>query len=263
MRAAPAVAAEVLLALIIEDEPYRKYRSYRHEIELGLEFAHEGYPAIFWKSPFFPFLSVAPNEALGALIALVNFCTERWADEVKQHYEGRLPAITLHMADGATKDFIGNYDVFDWTQASSMHNAHLFSALDALERWLALQIDAGTDIASHVERLLRDCNSASIIGLLVSVGKYRSSLFTGVLLPVLTSPLPYAWDTTRVDYLGYKFPNLQWAQSGAPLFEMARDWTLAPHRQQKLFVDDGRAGQIRRSGGRPYPDAYSDVEAAG
>jgi hypothetical protein len=233
MRATPAVAAEVLLALIIEDEPYREYGSSRFEIELGLEFAQDGYPSIFWKSPFFQFLRIAPNEALGALIALVNFCTERWLAEVGKGNKGSMPGVTLQM--GAAKHFVGTYDVFDWTQASSNHTGNLFSALDALERWLALQLDAGADIAPHVERILREGTSAAFVGLLTNVGKYRSSLFAGILLPLLTSPLPYYWDNSRVDHVNYKFAGFQWIQAGNSIFEIARDWTLAPHRRMKLL----------------------------
>ena len=176
------------------------------EIELGLEFAQDGYPAIFWKSPFFQFLRIAPNEALGALIALVNFCTERWLAEVGKGNKGSMPGVTLQMADGTTKDFIGmSVNVFDWTQASSNLNGQPVSALDALERWLTLQLDAGADIAPYVERLLREGTSAAFVGLLTNVGKYRPPLFTGILWPLLTSPLPYYWDDGRVEHVKYNF----------------------------------------------------------
>ena len=235
MRATPSVAAEVLLALIIEDEPYHEYGSRRFEIELGLEFAQDGYPAIFWKSPFFQFFQIAPNEALGALIALVNFCTERWLAEVGKGHQGSVPGVTLQMGDGTAKHFVGTSDVFDWTQAISNHNGNLFSALDALERWLTLQLDAGADIAPHVETILSKGTSAAFVGLLTNVGKYRSPLFAGILSPLLTSPLTYYWDNARVEHVNYKFAGFQWIQAGNSIFEIARAWTLAPHRKTKLL----------------------------
>ena len=54
MRARPVTAAEVLLAVLIEDTPEESYSSrgsYREE--LGLSYDHEGYPTAYWKSPFF------------------------------------------------------------------------------------------------------------------------------------------------------------------------------------------------------------------
>lgn len=76
MEVRPDIAAEVLLALIVEDRPERSHN--RYEVDLGLDFPRDAYPTAFWKSAFFPFLQTAPVEALGAIIKLVNFCTERW-----------------------------------------------------------------------------------------------------------------------------------------------------------------------------------------
>jgi hypothetical protein len=136
MHVRPDEAAEVLLALIIEDQPYREYGSGHLEIELGLEYAQDGYPTAFWKSPFFQFLQIAPQTSLKALIALVEFCTERWIAEVLGDREGPAPSITIEMSNGEEKTFLGWSQVFDWTQTNSNRYGNLFSALDALERWL-------------------------------------------------------------------------------------------------------------------------------
>src|SRR5262249_13092015 len=54
MRTNAAVAGEVLLACIIEDEPEEEYGSSRGlDRELGIEFDNEGYPTAPWKSPFY------------------------------------------------------------------------------------------------------------------------------------------------------------------------------------------------------------------
>ncbi|AWY54755.1 hypothetical protein CRM94_25100 [Burkholderia gladioli] len=73
MRAQPELAAEVLLALIIEEQPEREYGAGRFEIDLGLEYPRDAYPTAFWKSPFFPFFQLARRVALTSLIELVNF----------------------------------------------------------------------------------------------------------------------------------------------------------------------------------------------
>lgn len=236
MRVRPDVAAEVLLALIIEDQPERAYGSSRHEIELGLEYAKDGYPTAFWKSPFFSFLQIAPDAGLKALITLVNFCTERWLAEVMERWAEHSPGLTLQLADGTAKTFGGDKSVFDWTQSNSNHNGNLFCALDALERWLAFQLDTGMDITPHIEQILREGASAAFIGLLVNIGKYQPSLCTQVLSPLLTDPHVFFWDSGRVKQIGYKFIAWSWAQAGETVFELARSWTLAPHRQ-KEFLD--------------------------
>lgn len=236
MRAQPELAAEVLLALIIEDEPEREYRSSRFEIDLGLEFPDDAYPTAFWKSPFFAFLQLAPETALTSLIALVNFCTERWVAEVMNGRAGSPRRVTLQLADGSEKIFLGSWQVFGWPQSSDLHNGNLYCALDALERWFALRLDAGEDIATDIERILREGNSSALVSVLLNVAKYRPSLLTGPLAPLLTFPDLFFWDSARVGQVGNNFIGWSFLQGGQAIFDFARDWTLAPHRCEK-FVD--------------------------
>jgi hypothetical protein len=236
MRARPDVAAEILLALIIEDDPVQEYSPIQLEVELGLDYARDSYPTAFWKSPFFSFLQIAPTVALKALIALVNFCTERWVAQVMNGREGSAPGLTLELVEGEAKTFIGSWEVFDWTQTNSNRDGNLFCALDALERWLTQQLDAGVDVSSYIEQILREGESVAFIGLLINVGKYRPYLFSGMLAPLLTDCYVFDWDKGRVKHIGSKFIGLSWRQAGEEIFELARSWTLAPHRQ-KTFLN--------------------------
>lgn len=236
MRAQPEVAAEVLLALIIEDQPEREYGSSRFEIDLGLEYTQDAYPTAYWKSPFYPFLQIAPETALTSLIALVNFCTERWVSEVMTGRAGEAPGVTLQFADGSEKTFPGWWQVFDWPQSNDLRNGNLYCAIDALERWLTLRLDAGEDIAADIERILREGNSAALVSMLLNVAKYRPSLMVGPLAALLTSPNLFFWDSIRVKQIGYNFIGWKWLQGGEAMFNFARNWTLASHRQQK-FLD--------------------------
>ena len=253
MRAQPELAAEVLLALIIEDQPEREYGSARFEMDLGLEYSQNADPTAFWKSPFFPFFQLAPETALTSLIALVNFCTERWVAEVMKGRTGGAPGVTLQFADGSEKTFPGWWQVFGWPQSNSMCNGNLFCALDALERWLTLRLDAGEDITPYTERILREGNSAALVSVLLNVAKYRPSLLTGPLAALLSFPNLFDWDSVRVNQVGYNFIAWSWLQGGEAMFNFARDWTLAPHRQRKfldvvvelLKADDGVARRLQ------------------
>lgn len=237
MSAQPELAAEVLLALIIEDQPERDYASDRLEMDLGLEYSKDAYPTAFWKSPFFPFFQLAPETALTSLIALVNFCTERWLAEVMERRAGEVPGVTLQFADGSDKNFPGWWQVFDWPQSSdAMRNGNLFCALDALERWLTLRLDAGEDITDDIRRILREGNSAALVSVLLNVAKYRPSLLTGPLAALLTFPNLFYWDSVRVKQVGSNFIGWSWLKGGQAIYDFARDWTLAPHRQRK-FLD--------------------------
>lgn len=254
MRAQPELAAEVLLALIIEDQPEREYGSERFEMDLGLEYPEDAYPTAFWKSPFFPFFQLAPKTALTSLIALVNFCTERWVAEAMNGRTGAPSSITLQFADGSKKVFPGWWQVFCWPQSNdSMRNGNLFCALDALERWFTQRLDAGEDITVDIERILREGNSTALVSVLVNVAKYRPSLLMGPLRPLMTFPDLFYWDSIRVEQAGYNFDCWSWVQADQATFDFARDWILAPHRQQKfldvvvelLLADDDLAGRLQ------------------
>ncbi|WP_411961100.1 ATP-binding protein (plasmid) [Pseudomonas mandelii] len=254
MRMQPELAAEILLALIIEDQPEREYVSGSFEMDLGLEYSQDAYPTAFWKSPFFPFLQLAPETALTSLIALVNFCTERWVAEFMKGRTGEAPGVTLQFADGSEKTFPGWWKVFGWPQSNeSMRNGNLFCALDALERWLTVRLDAGEDITADIERILREGNSAAFVSVLLNIAKYRPSLLTGLLAALITFPNLFYWDSVRVKQVAYNFIGWSWLRDGQTVFDFARDWTLAPHRQQKflhvvvelLLTDDDVARRLQ------------------
>jgi energy-coupling factor transporter ATP-binding protein EcfA2 len=237
MRAQPQLAAEVLLALIIEDQPEREYGSDWFEMDLGLEYPKDAYPTAFWKSPFFLFLQLAPETALTSLVALVNFCTERWVAEVMKGRTGEVLGVELQFANGSDKTFPGWWQVFGWPQSNDpMRNGNLFCALDALERWLTLRLDAGEDITADIERILREGNSAALVSVLLNVAKYRPLLLTGPLALLLTFSGLFYWDSVRVKQIGDNFIGWSWHQDGDAIFSFARDWSLAPHRQRK-FLD--------------------------
>lgn len=234
MRTQPAIAAEVLLALIVESKPYEEYRSGRLDINLGLEFADDAYPTAFWKSPFFTFLQLAPQQALDSMISLVNFCTERWGAACQSEDDAAPPSIALSVAGIGIMEFTGLARVFDWTQENSSHDGNLHCALDAVERWLIQRLEANEDIGADIDRLLKGCKSVAALGLLVNVGKYKPHLFEDKLFPLLTHPWLYMWDIQRANDILTNFDQFSWVRGGEVIFELAKSWVLAPHRRRKL-----------------------------
>ncbi|WP_395022863.1 hypothetical protein [Dongia sp.] len=247
----PAAAAEILLALIVEDEPERD--SSRYEIELGLEYAQDSYPTAYWKSPLFSFLQVSPDTALGTVIDLVNFCTDRWKEQVVKDRDGEAPRISLTSSDGTQRQYFGRRDVFDWTQHNDMRIGSLSSALDSVERWLTLQVSAGIDLTPHLHRLLHECPSAAVIGLLINVGKYRPELFLSPLKSLLTNFDCFDWDQYRVRDLSWNMSAWTMPPPNEFVFALAKSWVLAPHRQKVLLsvisdllnADDAFAADVK------------------
>jgi hypothetical protein len=131
---------------IIYRPPKEEYGSSpRFDEGFGLESDRHSYPTAYWKRQFLSFLQINSNVALEALIALVDFCTERWISEWRRHSKGPHPQIAIRLDDGSERIFSGNHIVFDWAQINSNRAGQLHSGLAALARWLCLAIDKGSE----------------------------------------------------------------------------------------------------------------------
>ncbi len=257
-----AAATEVLMACIIEDQPHTEYgESLRMNESYGLEYENDSYPTIFWKSPFFPYLTAKPEAALAALKQLLDFVMARWFSEAPK--DAQMPALRVPISATVVRTFPGTWFHFGWSQHNSNSSGQLFSALDALERWLILKIDAGEDISPWCERLLEMEGSTGIVGVLVNVGKHQPALFRGPLRPLIGLEDLYWWDHRRVKNVGFNFDTFSWFRNGDTIFNMARDWVLAPHRKVDLrtvigdlAVQDAKfAADLRsRTAAWPVPD---------
>ena len=235
MRADAEVAGEVLLGCIIESEPEEEYGSHqRLGRELGIEFDSEGYPTAPWKSPFYAFLRIKPEAALGHLHQLINFSTDRWVQAVSKRSGSDPSRLSIRLSDGAVREYAGNSWVFTWSHENSNFIGQLHSALAALERWLCDLIDAGIDIAPQIGVLLRATTSVAVLGVLVNIGKYRDDLLKGPLRPLLGVQHFYWWDSASVKANACRFDASAWGRSGEVVFEMAKHWVLAPYRGRTL-----------------------------
>ena len=225
-----SLAEEIFLAVLIEESPTHDAQHARYEAKLGLTSHESPYPSTFNQSPLMAFLGVAPDVALGVITQLVNFCTDRWAE-----HEGDEAPLQLAARGEPLRPFIGDHDVLRWSQGASHSNGHLFAALDALERWLTMQIDRGTDVEPIVARLFREAHSVGMIGVLVNVAKHQPDLLRTSLLPLVSSPWLYYWDAYRVEHIGYTFQSHMWFRLGEEIYEIMHKWAFAPHRARPLL----------------------------
>lgn len=225
------LAVEIFLALLIEEAPERlDDGGVRYEADLGLTSREAPHPSSFNASPLLPFLATAPDAALGAIVELVNFCSDRWAEN-----DGDERPLELTVPGETSRRFTGDCDMLQWSQSSSFRNGHLFAALDALEWWLTTRIDAGEDVTPVVSRLFDETHSVGMLGVLVNVGKRHPALFKGPLLPLVTSPQLYYWDAARVRHIGYTFQASQWIALGEEIYGFMQKWAFAPHRSRTLM----------------------------
>ncbi|WP_342723358.1 hypothetical protein AAFG07_29945 [Bradyrhizobium sp. B097] len=229
MRVRPAAAAELLLAVIVESAPEEEYGTSRFKENAGLEYDSLSYPTGYWKSPFFSFFQIDRDVALETFVKLVNFCTDRWINEVKRHSEGRYPSIKLRMNDGSEKEYFGNSRVYDWCLSNASSAGQLNSGLAALERWLSLLVEAGEDITPLAEKLIQGTQSVAVLAVLVNAGKLKPDLFLNVLRPLASNKALHLFDENLVEDLHVHFAGMQFAPLGEIAFNIARDWHFAAH----------------------------------
>jgi hypothetical protein len=230
----PSTAREVLLALLIEEPRARALfepRSSIHE-SLGIEDVDEWYPPFYIRGPFLFFLKNQPAEGLEVVLRLVNFATERWADEWRKHSNAP-PSIQIRLPDG-NRHCIGDAGVYFWYRDCGNAPHSIVTVLMALEKWLYDQLDEKQAITDTIDALLKRTNSLAIIGLLSAVGKKDPSLFFSQLQPLLAVAEFHLWEIEQ-QVRGESHQMIGWSRdSGDRLVKLAHDWHSLPHRRQEI-----------------------------
>ena len=253
----PEIAREVLLAVCIE-EPTR-WAPYSRDIlmqdRLGLADWQRGYPAMYWKGPFFRFLQESPAQGLDAIIRLVNYATERWLEA------GLGPDATEDVRKDYGLEFefkrkrllwIGDGNVCGWNRYLPMHGDTVECALMALEKWLYDELEKRRSITPWVTHIFNHGTSLAFAGLLVSVGLRFQGLFATDLQPLLGNYYLYQWQLSTA--LGEHNGTWKISWSGQPesTVKLAAAWHEMRHRRILLrdvastlmLQDEGTKGYL-------------------
>ncbi|RSK38458.1 ATP-binding protein [Hymenobacter perfusus] len=258
LQAAPAVAYELALALLIEEPKPRK--AYQFDTTYGLEKLRDWQGAFPQNGPFLLFLE--HDEALGInlVLQLEKRALAGWAEdsdhddrpwpaarEKDEPAPSVVPSILLDLPAG-THSFTGNANVYGWHQGAHPSSGVMTGALMALEKYLYNRLDAGEDITGVLEDLLRRAGSVALLGVLVQVAKYDTGLLLGVLQPLLGSPELQQWDSWLCSRRGFGDDFFGLIRSEQRRQELHK-WKNLPHRKisfqelaQHYFLrlDEGR-----------------------
>ena len=231
----PAIAQEILLALLIE-EPEVLYRQDLHEYKLDIRNPRRWFPPFYTRGPFLYFLQTQPTEGLNFIIRLVNFATQQWATARKYEKE-EITEITLYFS-GAPQTYLGDQDVYFWFRDGRQASHALVSVLMALEKYLMDLIDQAKDVQTVINILLQEGNSVAFLGLLNSIGKYKEELYLGTLQPLLGAFLLYRWEMGLEEGMneierGYQLTGVDMLDK--PIQPLAKEWHTLPHRKKSLF----------------------------
>ncbi len=218
----PKLAVELILALLIKEPG--KQDCFLQRIpginDLSIDPVHQWSPAMYVTGPFLYFLKVHPEEGLDLIVRLINFATERWAENWQG--EGEPPGVSVKIA-GKRRTYLGDIHVYKWSTGSGILSS-IQSALMALEWWLYDLKNSGEEIKDTLKLLLKKSNSLAVIGVLLQVGKRYPEYFVSILKPFLGAPQFYAWD--KQQYLGGFFADYN---------QELNAWYLLPHRKQMLI----------------------------
>ena len=248
LRHRPQVAAEVLLAVCIED-PHEGNPFGDSDILDYLEtwsWDHAT-PPMYFRGPFLNALIVAPEIAIDVVIRLVNFATERWA-ESDQRWEARYrekegddekirhAEVTI---EGTPQRWLGDLRVYGWNRDRLTHAHIVVAALMALEKWFYDLLDAGEAVEEWVRHIWRNGRSVAFLGVFSAVGRKHRDLLASCLRPLLSVWQVYGWDQHVVQdtELGavWRISMMQWSRLGERVFNQVRDWHAMPHRKLDLL----------------------------
>ncbi len=235
----PEVAVELILALSI-NHPVPKGMGQGYGMN-RYGTSHNTEPSIYFNGPFYVFLKTDATAALGLIIRLVNFATQRWYEQGMEsiNSEDRAEAhrfISVELFDGnLKKEFLGDVNVYKWYRGSFMDNTYVTSALMALEKWLFELVETDVDITPWIKEVLKSANSTAFLGVLISLGKKHPELFSSVLMPILSIWQLYDWDDQAVVSEEFQFFNTwAWARNGEWFFNLMQEWHAMPHRKYSL-----------------------------
>lgn len=246
-REKPDAAIEVLLALLIREplpvNPYGEGRRFGgNHFSLDSSLDRDWRPGMFFHGPFLDFLRINPTKGIEAIVALVNFATERWRDD---HLDEE--SVILSVA-GSERPFFGSSEAYFWYRDSVSSEGVLSSALMALEKWLYDQMDQELPVAESINQVLEMGASTALLGVLAGLGRRHPSLLKSELRAIVPAWQLLAWEENyRLQQLEslLGMTMMQWVRWGEKIWEIVQKWHALPHRKVtlldvllRLFVGD-------------------------
>lgn len=284
MRIRPAVAREIILAVMLKKRQRFDWHNHAHHShDLDLHHGDDWSIPLFTQGPFLSLLQCEFGEGLETIARLVDFASERWmyytqlaAEEYRSQPAGadlgamsafledatRPPGKTALTLANETRLLLGDDRVYGWSGKNPP--SAIGPALMALEKYFYNELDAGRPVAEKLDAVLQRTRSVALLKVLCDVGKREQSLFGTVLRPLLSVAELYLWDRRhgfhgRQHLLMFAFRQPRW------FIEAAREFHNLPHRKidigalaVRIFVFDEAARsfltQVRVKWQSIFPD---------
>lgn len=202
MRYDPALASEMLLAVLI-DEPKERYFGSSYNNDYSMHEPLGWYPPFFNRGPFLNYFRLNPMEALKFTLKIVDFATERKLEE-HRHDGKNNEGINVDL-EGKKKLYKGDQAIFGWHKDIGIAPHSLVSILMAFEQFLYEKIEKKEPVSEYVDYAIKNTNSLAIVGLLLVVGKIQPSLYKKELHHLLSVYEFYPWDMHSGGHESFSF----------------------------------------------------------
>ncbi|MCC6961590.1 MAG: hypothetical protein IT301_17210 [Dehalococcoidia bacterium] len=186
----------------------------------------------FSEGPFLTFLRVAPEQALHALIEVMNVSVARWFTNCPP---GERVAATKLLVGDSWRSIVGTGEMLHWHRGDSRVPSILTSSLMALEKYIVETVESGGDIAWICRDIWARAGNLAVIGVLISVALRYPDLLKSELRPLATSSEVFIWDRQNKATLEVQRLWMMgtW-MTGRPLSEAIAEWHDQPFRKLEL-----------------------------
>lgn len=234
IKSSPKIAVEIILALLIEPpEPKDPHGEFLKE-DLSLDHLFGWYPPFYTNGPFFFFFNAHYEHALEFALTLINFVTDRWLEKRKS-WSPDSTYIDINFGE-QSKKYYGDPSVYYWHRGVPSVPDAVGSVLMALEKWLYDNLEDNktkSNAFDAIETILQKGKSLAFIGLIISVAKKHNELFTTKLLPLLSVPEFYDWDSQHV-LVNENNQMIGWSLNELGISKLAEQWHSMSHRKKML-----------------------------
>lgn len=239
----PKFASRIFFAILVDpphvvgSEEYRPINE-RFELQWGIGL---GLTPFHDFAPVQELLENAPDIGLEFVLNLVNFATDRWAEEESRRSGEEqssalgsgippLPPVTLDLPAG-TFQYLGNERVFGWRRGESVSPFAIQASLNSLEQWLYTQAEQDQLDPSVINRILSEGRSVALLGVLTELALKEPMLLFGPLESLVQPPQLYWWIHTRFPEMGVFLSPHETIER----LQSVAEWRKLPHRNRKLL----------------------------
>ncbi|MBQ4844564.1 hypothetical protein [Pseudoalteromonas sp. MMG005] len=240
----PKVAREVILScLFTPKSSIVPTASRSREWDADFESLYSWPTPAHFRGPFLDLLKANFVEGVETICRIIDHVSEQWLE--RRTYEGNKTSHNIYDSnslgvlevevDGIKRTFLGDGRTLGWSAGlgSPIPNSIITSALMALEQHLYTEIDSA-DIHSMLSTILERAQSVPIFHLLLDVGRKKTSLFTGSLMPLLGIAELYFWES-QVQAQGRRHLDMVSLRQDSYSTKIQREFNAFPHRNLKLW----------------------------